>query len=114
MRALADPGLLDDLYVGIWEGLGEKRGPRTTEDGLIDRLSRALEGHSKSKPATTSPAISAVLVRIDVEIGFAPETMRATLASEKGKALYNQGLRDLGAHLVRDILRSGGAKGPTV
>jgi hypothetical protein len=31
--------------------------------------------------------------------------MRATLASPRGKALLDEGLRTLGAHVVKDLLK---------
>ena len=60
---------------------------------------------ARAKPAEATPAISAALVRLDLEIGLAPEAMRATLATPRGSALLEEGLRALGAHLVKDLLR---------
>jgi len=106
-RALARPEVVDDLYRGISAALEEARGPRMTEDAVMDKLSKGVQARrSRAKPAPESPAISAVLVRLNLEIGLAPEQMRATLASEKGRAMLEEGLRALGAHLVKDLLRS--------
>jgi hypothetical protein len=46
-----------------------------------------------------------VLVRINIELGLAPEPMRETLRSAKGEALLDEGLRALGAHLVNELLK---------
>jgi hypothetical protein len=44
-------------------------------------------------------------VRLDLEIGLAPEAMRSTLATPRGSALLEEGLRALGAHVVKDLLK---------
>lgn len=105
-RALAVPAALDDVYRGISEALRAAQGPRTSEDQLVDKLSAGvLARRARAKAAPGNAAISAVLVRLDVELGLAPEAMRATLASPRGKALLDEGLRALGAHVVKDLLR---------
>ena len=55
--------------------------------------------------APAGAAVSAVLVRINVELGLAPEPMRATLRTDKGQALLDDGLRKLGSHLVNELLK---------
>ncbi len=106
VRALGRPEVADDLYRGISEALQAAKGPRTSEDALMDRLSAGVQsrrGRVKAAPAT--PALSAVLVRLNLEIGFAPEPMRATLAAGKGRALLEDGLSALGTHIVKELLR---------
>jgi hypothetical protein len=105
-RALAAPAALDDVYRGLSEALAAVQGPRTAEDALMDRISAGVAARrARAKAAEGTPAVSAVLVRLDLEIGLAPEPMRATLATPKGKALLDAGLRELGAHLVKELLR---------
>ncbi len=105
-RALQHPEVADDLYAGISEALREARGPRTTEDALVDKLSAGVQARrARVRAAPSTPALSAVLVRVNLELGLAPEPMRATLATEKGRALLDEGLRALGAHLVRELVR---------
>ena len=105
-RALAQPELVDDLLWGISEALPAKQGARTTEDQLVDRLSKALHARrGKVTAAPAGPAVSAVLVRINVELGLAPEPLRATLRTDKGQQLLDEGLRRLGAHLVNELLK---------
>ena len=105
-RALTHPGLVDDLLWGISEALPAQQGARTTEDQLMDRLSKALHARrGKVTAAPAGPAVSAVLVRINVELGLAAEPMRLTLATDKGQALLDDGLRKLGAHLVNELLK---------
>lgn len=109
-RALAGPAPLDELYAGLSEALRDAQGPRTSEDALMDRLSAgvvARRGLARAAPVT--PAVSAALIRLDLEIGIAPESMRATLAAGPGRAMLDEGLRALGAHLVKELLR--GARG---
>ncbi len=105
-QALARPGVAEDLYRAIAEGLRGAQGPRTTEDAIVDKLSLGVQkrrGGVRAAPST--PAIAAVLVRINLEIGLAPEPMRATLSTERGRAVLDDGLRALGAHLVKELLR---------
>jgi len=105
-RALERPGVADDLYRGLSDALAGTRGPRTTEDALVDKLSTGVQARrARVRAATGTPGTSAVLVRIDLELGFAPEPMRATLASDRGRAILDEGLRELGAHLVKELLR---------
>jgi hypothetical protein len=103
-QALATPAALDDLYRGLSHALAGAKGPRTTEDALLDRVSAHVAAR-RARPAPATPGISAALVRLDLEVGIAPEAMRATLATERGSALLEAGLRELGAHLVKELLR---------
>lgn len=103
-QALAIPAALDDLYRGISGALRDVQGPRTTEDALVDRLSKGVSvRRSRVKAAPATPAVSAVLVRLDLEIGLAAEGMRATLATPKARTLLDEGLRAIGAHLVKEL-----------
>lgn len=105
-RAVEVPGVVDDLLRGISAALTEKRGPRTDPDQLLDKLSAGIAkrgGNVRAAPST--PGIAAVLVRVNLEIGLAPETMRATLASPRGAAALEEGLAALGAHIVKELMR---------
>jgi hypothetical protein len=105
-RAVERPGVADDLYRGLSEALARSRGPRTTEDAQLDKLSAGVVARrARVKPAPASPAISAVLVRMNLELGLAPEGMRATLATDKGRAMLDEGLRALGAHLAKELMK---------
>lgn len=105
-EALAVPAALDDVYQGISAALRDAQGPRTTEDALVDKLSAGVVARrGRVRAAEATPALSAALVRLDLEIGVAPEPMRATLATERGRALLDAGLKALGAHLVKELLK---------
>lgn len=105
-RALAAPAALDDVYRGISGALRDVQGPRTGEDALVDKLSAGVVARrARVKAADATAAVSAALVRLDLEIGLAPEAMRATLATPRGSALLDEGLRALGAHLVKELLK---------
>ena len=103
------------LYLGLSAALRDAQGPRTDEDALMDRLSAGVQARRfRAKAAAGTPAISAALVRLDLEIGIAPESMRETLAAGRGRALLDEGMRALGAHLVKELLRGkvkGGGEG---
>lgn len=105
-RALAVPAALDDVYGGISGALADAKGPRTTEDALVDKLSAGVVARrGRVRPAEATAAISAALVRLDLEAGAVPDTLRATLETPRGQALLDEGLRALGAHLVKELLR---------
>jgi hypothetical protein len=104
--ALDAPGVLDLFYGGISAALEAMQGPRTTDDGLVDRLSKGLaKRRGKVKPAPDTPAVAAVLVRLELEIGLASDQMRMTLETPKGKAILGEGLRTIGAHLVKELVK---------
>lgn len=112
-RALAVPAVLDEVYGGISRALQDVQGPRTGEDALVDRLSAGVEvRRHRAGPAAITPAVSAALVRLDLEVGIAPESMRETLAAGRGRALLEEGMRALGAHLVKELLRAKGKGSP--
>ena len=105
-QALAVPAALGDLYRGLSEVLAEAKGPRTQVDAVMDRISANIASRrARARAAEAMPAVSAVLVRLDLEIGLAPESMRATLASPRGSALLEAGLREVGGHLAKELLR---------
>lgn len=105
-RALASPSALDAVYRGLSAALAAAKGSRMGEDALMDKLSAGVQARRKyAKAADGTPAVSAALVRLDLEIGLAPETMRDIFASPRGAALLDEGLRALGAHVVKDLLK---------
>jgi hypothetical protein len=105
-RAVANDHIADELYAGLSAAMAERKGSRTTEDELVDKLSEGVQkrrGRVKAAPLT--PAVSAALVMINLELGYAPEMMRNALTTEKGRALLEEGLRELGAHLMAGLVR---------
>jgi hypothetical protein len=105
-RAVSSQRIVDQLYAGLSAALAERKGPRTSEDALIDDLSAGVQKRrSRVKAAALTPAISAVLVLLNIELGYAPEMMRGALQTAKGKALLDEGLRGLGAHLIAELIK---------
>jgi hypothetical protein len=105
-RALTNQRVLDDIYGGLSAALAEAKGPRTSEDEQIDKLSAGVQARGRRvRAADLTPAISAVLVLLNLEAGEAQEMMRETLQSEKGRALLQEGLRSLGKHFVKELIR---------
>lgn len=105
-QALARPEALDAFVGGVAAALREARGPRTSEDDQLDRLSAGLQkrrGRVRAAPST--PGVAAAMVWLNLALGLAPESMRETLAGARGAALLEAGLRELGASLARDLLR---------
>ncbi len=105
-QALAAPGVLGQLHGALSAALRDAKGPRTDEDALLDRLSAAVQARrGRVRAAPDSPGLAAVLVRLDLENGIAPEPMRATLASPRGRAVLEEGRAALGRHLVKELLK---------
>jgi hypothetical protein len=106
VQALERSTLADDLYGGLSVALEAIQGARTGEDALMDKLSKAVAKRGgKVKAAPENPAIAAVMVRINLEIGLADEPMRATLDTPRGRAVLAQGLAALGTHLVKSLVK---------
>jgi len=105
-RAVTSDRISDQLYAGLSAALYERKGPRTTEEALIDELSAGVQKRrSRVKAAALTPALSAVMVMLNVELGYAPEMMRGALENPKGKALLEDGLRALGTHLLKELIK---------
>ena len=105
-RAASSQYIADELYGGLGAALATARGPRTTEDDLIDKLSAGVQKRrGKVRAAQLTPAISAVMVLLNLEVGYAPEMMRGALTNEKGRKLLADGLKQLGAHFVKELIK---------
>ena len=105
-RAVGSQRIVDQLYAGFSAALDQRKGPRTTEDALIDGLSAGVQKRrARVKPAPLTPAISAAMVMLNLELGYAPEMMRGALENPKGKALLEEGLRALGKHLLDQLVK---------
>ncbi|HZX94306.1 MAG TPA: hypothetical protein VFE90_07300 [Myxococcales bacterium] len=98
--------MVDALYQGLSDALSAQKGSRTSEDELIDKLSEGVQKRrSRVKAAQLTPGISAVLVLLNLELGYAPEMMRSALSEPKGQKLLQQGLQELGAHLLKELVK---------
>jgi hypothetical protein len=105
-RAAGSQRVVDRLYEGLSAALDQRKGSRTSEDELIDALSAGVQKRrSRVKAAPLTPGISAVMVMLNLELGYAPEMMRSALENPKGKALLDDGLRALGAHLLKELIK---------
>ncbi len=105
-RAVASARVLEQLYSGLSAALEGRKGPRTSEDELMDALSMGVQKRrSRVKPAPPGPGISAVMVLLNLELGYAPEMMRGALENPKGRALLDEGLRALGTHLLKELIK---------
>ena len=103
-RSLASAELRDDLHRAFERSLAQKRGPRTTEDQQLDRLSRGLAKHHVFKALPATPPVAAVMVAINLAAGLG-EGLSAALATGKGRALYQRGLEEISGELVDELLR---------
>ena len=104
--ALADQKLRDELYRGLSEALHERKGSRTEPDELMDKLSAAVQQRrGRVKKAPASAAVSACMVRLNLAMGIAPEMMRDMLETPKGKAMLDDGFKQIGAHLLHELIK---------
>ena len=105
-RAVGVQRIADQLYEGLSDALHEFKGPRTDENELIDNLSAGvLKRRARVKGSEMTPAISAAMVMLNLELGYAPEMMRGALATDKGRELLRDGLRALGMHLLKELIK---------
>lgn len=105
-RAVGNPRILEQLYEGISRAVEERMNPRSNLDELLDNLSAGVQKRrARVKAAPITPAVSAALVLINLEIGYAPEVMRDVLDNPKGQALLKDGLRALGTHLLGELIK---------
>lgn len=105
-RALADPAVLAGIHGAIAAALEAARGPRTDPDAQLDRISRGLQARRwRVKAVAATPAVSAAMIWMNLAIGLAPESMRETLASGRGREMLADGLRAVAASLVKDLAR---------
>jgi hypothetical protein len=103
--ALLKPAIVDELYQCVSAALTIAQGTRS-EDQVMDKLSKGVQRRlGKMKPLEATPALSALMVRLNVELGHAPEALKATLETDKGRALLAQGLANLGEYLVKNLLK---------
>jgi hypothetical protein len=105
-RILADPEVLAGVHQAIASALEDTRGPRTDPDAQADKISKRLQTRrSRVKAAASTPAVSAVMIWLNLAIGMAPESMRDTLSTGKGAAMLAAGLREVAASMVKDLSR---------
>jgi hypothetical protein len=105
-RALGNQRIVDQIHAGLSAALLARKGPRTAEAFLLADLSAGVQKRrSRVKPSALTPAVSAVMVMLNLELGYAPEMMRGALENPKGKALLDEGLRALGAHLLDELIK---------
>jgi hypothetical protein len=105
-RAVGSQRVVDQLYAGLSGALEQRKGPRTEVEALMDALSAGVQKRrSRVKAAALTESISAVMVMLNLELGYAPEMMRGALDNPKGKALLAEGLRALGAHLLKELIK---------
>jgi hypothetical protein len=103
-RALADADLREDIYAAFERSLAEQRGPRSTEDQQLDRLSRAVGKRHNFKVVPATAPVAAAMVGINLAAGLG-EGLAAALATEKGRALYLQGLALIAQELVKELVK---------
>jgi hypothetical protein len=105
-RVVGSQRIVDELYAGLSNALQDRKGPRTNVDELVDNLSAGVQKRvARVKAAEITPAISAAMVLLNLELGYAPEMMRNAIETPQGRKLLEEGLRALGAHLLHELIK---------
>jgi len=99
-RAVTSDRVSDHLYAGLSAALYERKGPRTTEDALVDEVSAGVQKRRfRVKAAALTPALSAVMVMLNVELGYAPEGA-ARGWTARARDAFAQGAHQVGLSLL--------------
>lgn len=104
-RAL-EGSLWEALLAASWQALVEKN-RKLDEERLLEKVATTLKDrpHKPGAAAAMTPAWSAFLVKLDLEAGTASDMARRVLESPEGARRVEEGLRDAGQHLARELTR---------
>lgn len=98
--------LLPQLLEATWEAMRGKS-KRLTDDGLLEKVATTLGDRPlrPGRPAPLSPAWSAFLVLVDLEVGTASDAARRVMESEEGRRKGEEGLAEAGRFLAAELTR---------
>lgn len=104
-RALAGP-IWEDLLAAAWEAM-KSRVKRLDEQQLLEKVATTLEERPLryGKAVDTTPAWSAFMMLLDLEIGTAGDAARRVMESEQGRKMVGQGLAEAGAFLATELTK---------
>jgi hypothetical protein len=96
------PALLD----ATWAALRGKS-KRLTDDGLLEKVATTLSERPlrPGRVAPTSPAWSAFLILVDLEVGTASDAARRVMESDEGRRRGEEGLAEVGRFLAAELTR---------
>ncbi|MFP2925754.1 hypothetical protein ACLESO_11160 [Pyxidicoccus sp. 3LG] len=96
------PALLESAWAAM---LGQTK--RLKEEGLLEKVATTL-GDRPLRPgrtATLTPAWSAFLVLVDLEVGTASDAARRVMESDEGRRRGEAGMAEAGRFLAAELTR---------
>ncbi len=96
------PALLDAAWAAI-----RGKAKRLTDDGLLEKVAATL-GERPLRPgkaATLTPAWSAFLILVDLEVGTAGDAARRVMETDEGRRRGEEGLAEAGRFLAAELTR---------
>lgn len=96
------PALLD----AAWDAMRGKS-KRLTDDGLLEKVAATLSERPlrPGRVAELSPAWSAFLILVDLEVGTAGDAARRVMESDEGRRRGDAGLAEAGRFLAAELTR---------
>jgi hypothetical protein len=104
-RAIAG-SLWEDLLAATWEAM-KGRVKRLSEDGLLEKVATTLKDRPlrPGKAVEATPAWSAFMMMLDLEIGTAGDAARRVMETEQGRKMMAAGLAEAGAFLATELTK---------
>jgi hypothetical protein len=104
-RAIAG-SLWEDLLATTWEAM-KGRVKRLSEDGLLEKVATTLKDRPlrPGKAVEATPAWSAFMMMLDLEIGTAGDAARRVMETEQGRQMMAAGLAEAGAFLASELTK---------
>jgi hypothetical protein len=104
-RAIAG-SLWEDLLTTTWEAM-KGRVKRLSEDGLLEKVATTLKDRPlrPGKAVEATPAWSAFMMMLDLEIGTAGDAARRVMETEQGRKMMAAGLAEAGAFLASELTK---------
>jgi len=104
-RAIAGR-LWEDLLSAAWEAM-KSRVKRLDEEKLLEKVASTLEDRPLryGRVVEPTPAWSAFMMMLDLEIGTAGDAARKVMESEQGRKMVSAGLAEAGMFLATELTK---------
>jgi len=101
-----DGRIWEDLLAAAWEAM-KSRTKRLDEQKLLEKVASTLEDRPLryGKAVEATPAWSAFMMLLDLEIGTAGDAARKVMESEQGRKMVNAGLAEAGLFLALELTK---------
>ncbi|MFP2908842.1 hypothetical protein ACLESD_28080 [Pyxidicoccus sp. 3LFB2] len=98
--------LLTALLESTWTAM-RGSAKRLTDDGLLEKVATTLGDRPlrPGRPAPESPAWSAFLILMDLEVGTASDAARRVMETDEGRRRGDAGLAEAGRFLAAELTR---------